>query len=139
MNFPFFLDTVGPESRLKRWVNLWPPTSFTEEFIDTSGGQPRRLQEVETSSVCAFEGNEASIALVFIGNLALVLVALLAIFLIHVTLVSGIQAYWLAKVLLFDLCSLLAVVLMFVVVKMSTCLLINTKSTDVPPSFILYQ
>lgn len=94
---------------LARWVNLWPPASFAEEFIDTSEGegQMRRLQqEAEegegggSATGCSWDGADANGlgALVFIGNLTLVFGALLLIFLLHVALVSAVESFWLAKV-----------------------------------------
>lgn len=90
-------------------MNLWPPASFAEEFIGASEeeGQLRRLQaETEegagggSASVCSWDGVDVNGlgALVFIGNLGLVFGALVVIFLLHVALVSGVEAYWLAKV-----------------------------------------
>lgn len=88
---------------IKRWVNLWPPASFAEEFIDTSDeGQQRRLQEEAGGGGgggCSWDGSLGGLgSLVFIGNQGLVFGALVMIFLLHVSLVSGVEAYWLAKV-----------------------------------------
>eukprot|EP00752_Nemacystus_decipiens_P003432 g3173.t1 len=91
-----------------RWVNLWPPASFAEEFIGTSGeeGQMRRLQQKagegsgEGSALeCSWDGTDVNNlgALVFIGNLCLVFGTLLLIFLVHIALVSAVESFWLAK------------------------------------------
>lgn len=50
--------------------------------------------------MCSWDGVDVNGlgALVFIGNLGLVFGALVVIFLLHVALVSGVEAYWLAKV-----------------------------------------
>lgn len=37
-------------------------------------------------------------ALVFVGNLTLVVVILLGVLLLHVAVISGVETYWLAKV-----------------------------------------
>lgn len=87
---------------IARWANLWPPASFTEEFIGTSDeGQQRRLQEEADGGGggCSWDGSLGGLgSLVFIGNQGLVFGALVLIFLLHVSLVSGVEAYWLAKV-----------------------------------------
>eukprot|EP00903_Cladosiphon_okamuranus_P017691 g16290.t1 len=107
-------DTGGEDSSLPgfadsfRWVNLWPPASFAEEFVGSSeeGGQTRRLQEQAedgggggSASECSWDGADVNGlgALVFIGNLLLVFGALVLIFLLHVALVSAVEAFWLAK------------------------------------------
>ncbi|CAM9193318.1 unnamed protein product, partial [Ectocarpus sp. 13 AM-2016] len=101
-------DTGGEDSSLPgfadsfRWANLWPPASFAEEFIDTSDeGQQRRLQEEADGGGgggCSWDGSLGGLgSLVFIGNQGLVFGALVLIFLLHVSLVSGVEAYWLAK------------------------------------------
>ena len=51
------------------------------------------------SDECAFEIGAGDIgALVFVGNLILVVGILLGVFLLHVAVVSGVEAYWLTKV-----------------------------------------
>ena len=60
----------------------------------------RRLQETERESRCHLAATESGDigAIVFVGNLVLFAGALLAIFLLHVFLASGVEAYWLTKV-----------------------------------------
>lgn len=67
----------------------------------------RRLQEETelggnggSASECSWDGEDMNGlgALDFIGNLGLVFGALLLIFLLHVALVSAVEAFWLAKV-----------------------------------------
>lgn len=63
----------------------------------------RRLEEGEgggSALECSWDGADMNGlgALVFIGNLCLVFGALLLIFLLHVALVSAVEAFWLAKV-----------------------------------------
>lgn len=67
----------------------------------------RRLQEEPeegggggSALECSWDGADMNGlgALVFIGNLCLVFGALLLIFLLHVALVSAVEAFWLAKV-----------------------------------------
>lgn len=70
--------------RYKRWVNLWWPAEFAEDIA---------------SKECAFAGGAGDIgALVFVGNLVLVVGILLLIFLLHVAVISGVEAFWLLKV-----------------------------------------
>lgn len=88
---------------ITRWANLWPPASFAEEFIGTSDeGQQRRLQDEDDDGGgggCSWDGSLDGLgSLVFIGNQGLVFGVLVLIFLLHVSLVSGVEAYWLAKV-----------------------------------------
>lgn len=81
-----------------RWANLWLPSSVVEEL--TPFKTTRRLQETDGSSRCelAEAGSSEIGAVVFIGNLLLFAGILLAIFLLHVFLASGVEAYWLEKV-----------------------------------------
>ncbi|CAM9523853.1 unnamed protein product [Ectocarpus sp. 6 AP-2014] len=66
-----------------RWINLWWPAEIGEDIA---------------SDGCIFETGASEIgALVFVGNLALVLGILLAIFFLHVAVVSGAEALWLTK------------------------------------------
>ncbi|CAM9953326.1 unnamed protein product, partial [Ectocarpus sp. 4 AP-2014] len=66
-----------------RWINLWWPAEIGEDIA---------------SDGCIFETGANEIgALVFVGNLALVLGILLAIFFLHVAVVSGAEALWLTK------------------------------------------
>lgn len=67
-----------------RWVNLWWTADFAEDF--GWGG-------------CVLSAGQGDLgASVFVGNLALVVVALVGIFLLHVAVISGVEALWLAKV-----------------------------------------
>lgn len=51
------------------------------------------------SGECVFSASMGEIgASVFVGNAVLVVGILLATFLVHVAVVSGVEAYWLAKV-----------------------------------------
>lgn len=81
-----------------RWANLWTPASLVRRV--TTLQTTRRLQETESSGRCelAEAGSDDIGAIVFIGNLALFAVILLTIFLFHVLLASGVEAYWLTKV-----------------------------------------
>ncbi|CAM9789606.1 unnamed protein product [Ectocarpus fasciculatus] len=66
-----------------RWINLWWPAEIGQNIA---------------SDECAFEAGASGIgALIFVGNLALVIGILLAIFFIHVAVVSGVEALWLTK------------------------------------------
>lgn len=48
---------------------------------------------------CNFSASDGNLSpLIFVGNLALVLGILLLVFLLHVTVVSGVEAFWLWKV-----------------------------------------
>lgn len=60
----------------------------------------RRLQETESVPRCEFsEAGPGEIGvIVFIGNLVLVVGFLVALFVVHVALASGAEAYWLEKV-----------------------------------------
>lgn len=81
-----------------RWVNMWLPADIVEALTPLKA--TRRLQEEHHSSRCelaAAESNEIG-AIGFIGNLVLFTGILLTIFLLHVLLASGVEAYWLTKV-----------------------------------------
>lgn len=68
----------------ERWVNLWWPAQVAEDI---------------TSEECVFETGASEIgALVFVGNLVLVVGVLLGVFLLHVAAISGVEALWLTKV-----------------------------------------
>eukprot|EP00903_Cladosiphon_okamuranus_P021834 g20077.t1 len=68
-----------------RWLNLWWPV-------------PGPIAEDITSEACVFETGASDIgALVFVGNLILVVGTLLGVFLMHVAVVSGVEALWLTK------------------------------------------
>lgn len=81
-------------------MNLWPPENVVEALTPVS--TTRRLQEAESASQCdlAATGPGDIGAIVFVGNLVLFAGALLAIFLLHVLLASGVEAYWLTKVIM---------------------------------------
>lgn len=65
-----------------RWLNLWIPLNPAID-LDT----------------CNLEDSEGGLGLlVFMGNLALVIAILLGVFFLHVTVVSGVEAYWLWRV-----------------------------------------
>lgn len=91
--FPtLIVSTLSPTplSKLKRWINLWWPAGIGEDIA---------------SDGCIFETGASEIgALVFVGNLALVLGILLAIFFLHVAVVSGAEALWLTKVSKYMIC-----------------------------------
>ena len=94
----FALPPVVTLLFVPRWVNLWLPETTVTEFTQLSA--TRRLQKTDSVLRCEFAApgsNDISV-LVFIGNLILVAVILLAIFVLHVTLTSGVEAYWLTKV-----------------------------------------
>lgn len=51
------------------------------------------------SEECAFDAEESELGVsVFVGNLALVVGILLAVFLLHILIVSGVEAFWLTQV-----------------------------------------
>lgn len=81
-----------------RWVNLWLPADVVESY--TRLRPSRRLQAEDDSSRCelAAAGSNDIGAVVFIGNLLLFASILLTIFLLHLLLASGVEAYWLTKV-----------------------------------------
>lgn len=95
-------------SSLPRWVNLWPPQSFAEGFIPTSvfgeesssSGDGLELgQQDEDAERGASSSSTSEISsFVFMGNFVLFVALLTAIFLIHVALASGVEAYWITKV-----------------------------------------
>lgn len=67
----------------RRWINLWIPLDPPGDLEDT----------------CNFSVSEGNLsALIFVGNLALVVGILLGVLLLHVAVVSGVEAYWLWKV-----------------------------------------
>ncbi|CAM9711290.1 unnamed protein product, partial [Ascophyllum nodosum] len=62
-----------------RWVNLWWSADVH-------------------STYCGFGNDDGALgASVFIGNLALIVGVLLVLFLLHVAIISGVEAYWLSK------------------------------------------
>lgn len=63
-------------------MNLWWPADIAEWITG-----------------CSFEGDPREIdALMFVGNVILVVGILVCIFAVHLVVVSGVEAYWLAKV-----------------------------------------
>lgn len=65
-------------------MNLWWPAGFAEDGA---------------SAECVFSAGASDIgASVFVGNAMLVGGILVGLFLFHVAIVSGAEAYWLAKV-----------------------------------------
>lgn len=88
-----------PFVRDNRWVNLWPPQDFAESFTPVSDEavSADRGGIVESESDASSATGDIS-SFVFMGNFVLFMAVLAAIFLIHVALASGVEAYWLAKV-----------------------------------------
>lgn len=98
-------------------MNLWPPQSFAEGFTPTSepmierslpgdesdpeGGGSDEDRNVASSSTSGIS------SAVFMGNFTLFVSLLLAILLVHVTVASAVEAYWLAKVRTSELLSFL--------------------------------
>lgn len=75
---------VGPRLFIRRWINLWWPAEIGEDIA---------------SEECIVDAGASELgALVFVGNLALVVGILLGVFFLHVVIVSGVEAYWLTKV-----------------------------------------
>lgn len=67
-----------------RWINLWWPAQFADQV---------------TSDSCTLGAGASGLGFpVFVGNVVLVVGILLSIFLLHVMLVSAVEAYWMAKV-----------------------------------------
>ncbi len=87
-----------------RWVNLWPPQDFAESFTPGSGEESPSSDESDADQQDRGIEPEASSAtgdlssFVFMGNFVLFVALLTVIFLIHVALASGVEAYWIAKV-----------------------------------------
>ncbi|CAN0169641.1 unnamed protein product [Scytosiphon promiscuus] len=79
-----------------RWVNLWPPDSFAEDF-EISGGARRLQEESGDSSACFAETSSELGALVYVGNLVLFASILGALVILHISVASGVEAYWLTK------------------------------------------
>eukprot|EP00903_Cladosiphon_okamuranus_P006435 g6296.t1 len=66
-----------------RWINLWWSTKIGEDI---------------GSEECVFEAGASEIgASVFVGNLVLVLGILVGVFVLHILIVSGVEAHWLTK------------------------------------------
>lgn len=64
-----------------RWANLWWPSDFAEDLACSSGEEDGKLSPA-----------------VFVENLLLFIGALLLIFLVHITVISIVEATWLSKV-----------------------------------------
>jgi len=82
-------------------VNLWPPQDFAESFtpVGDKDVSADRGGIVEPESDASSATGDIS-SFVFMGNFVLFVAVLAAIFLIHVALASGVEAYWLSKVCL---------------------------------------
>lgn len=80
-----------------RWINLWPPDSFAEDF-EITGGSRRLQEEDDDASTCFAETSSDLGALVYVGNLVLFAGILGALITLHISLASGVEAYWLTKV-----------------------------------------
>lgn len=75
-----------------RWINLWPPASFSETFLPRSVSDD--LEEKEGRDDAPGGMNAA----VFLGNIALFLGLLMIIIVVHVAIAAAIEAHWLTKV-----------------------------------------
>ena len=93
-----YLDNSPCLAASVRWANLWPSPNVVRKFTPLK--TPRRLQEEDSSDRCQLTaaGSSDIGAVVFIGNLVLFISILLIIFILHVLLASGVEAYWLTKV-----------------------------------------
>lgn len=87
----------------KRWVNLWPPQSFAESFTPTgasgeesSAGGDQQEDGTERDASAGLSSDISSA--VFMGNLVLFAAILTGIYVVHIALASGVEAYWIAKV-----------------------------------------
>ncbi|CAM9524910.1 unnamed protein product [Pylaiella littoralis] len=66
-----------------RWVHLWLPADAFRGAVPDS---------------CRLEDDPSDLnVLVFLGNVIIVAVILLTILLVHITVISGVEAYWLVK------------------------------------------
>lgn len=71
-----------------RWINLWVP-------LDPPG----------LEDTCNFSMTDGDLGpLIFVGNIILVIGILAGILLLHIAVVSGVEAYWLWKVSLWTRC-----------------------------------
>lgn len=76
------IDPCSPSKH--RWINLWWPAKIGEDI---------------GSEECVFDAGASEIgALVFVGNLVLVVGILLGVLVLHIVIVSGVEALWLTKV-----------------------------------------
>jgi len=85
-----FLCLIG-----NRWANLWPPQGFAKSFTPTSG-EP--LQDDDTERDVSPSLASSISSFVFMGNFVMFASLLTGIFLFHVALASGVEAYWITKV-----------------------------------------
>lgn len=67
-----------------RWLHFWIPAEEVEDLVPDECMYPTKASELS--------------ALVVIGNFALGIGTILSILMIHVIVVSGVEAYWLTKV-----------------------------------------
>ncbi|CAM9210891.1 unnamed protein product [Scytosiphon promiscuus] len=66
-----------------RWTNLWWAAEFAKDV-----GRGECVESAQAGDLGAS---------VFVGNSALIMIALMSIFLLHVAVISGVEASWLAK------------------------------------------
>lgn len=79
---PLTIATTG------RWINLWWEAPFAEDVLDEFGQEE-----------CSFGGGLGEYwSKVFVGNLTLNLVILVSLFVLHMVLISAVEAYWVSKV-----------------------------------------
>jgi len=83
-----------------RWVNLWPPADFAKSFTpaSTSDESDAGQQDDDTERDDAPSLTSEISSFVFMGNFLLFLALLVGIFLLHVAVASGVEAYWITKV-----------------------------------------
>ena len=90
LNLDQLLSWVTPLSY--RWVNLWLPV-FSEPLAESCD-----FADGDASDDSSIGGS------VFVGNTVLVLGLLLVVLFVHVTIISAVEAYWLAQVWLIHRC-----------------------------------
>lgn len=78
-------------------MNLWPPASVGRGFILK---KEQGLSQEEGSSGCTFLVTSLSDigGEVFVGNIVLFSCILVGIFVVHILVASGVEAYWMSKV-----------------------------------------
>ena len=110
--FPYAYPPACRSSDLRlaknRWVNLWPPQSFAEGFTPTgasgdegssSGGELEADQQDDVADRDVSAGLTSDISsTVFMGNFVLFVTILTGIFVVHIALAAGVEAYWITKV-----------------------------------------
>lgn len=69
--------------KIRRWTNLWWATNIVQDVV------PECTVPTEASDIGTLE---------FVGNLLLIVLILSVIFLLHVAIISGVEATWLARV-----------------------------------------